>query len=92
VLRRRSGSKRTRTQQVQRRLSQEQVAQLVAEYRAGDSMQKLAKRWGPHRTTVAEHLHRAGIPSRQHGIPDEVPGLAANHPSIDNPKAPPSCG
>jgi lambda repressor-like predicted transcriptional regulator len=35
-------------------------------------MQKLAERWNLHRTTVAEHLHRAGVAVRQRGIPAEM--------------------
>jgi hypothetical protein len=35
-------------------------------------MLTLAKRWRLHRTTVAEHLHRAGVPVRQHGMPAEM--------------------
>jgi hypothetical protein len=31
----------------------------------------LAKRWRLHRTTVAEHLRRAGVEIRQRGIPLE---------------------
>ena len=32
-------------------------------------MQAIAKRWGLHRTTVAEHLHRADVEIRRRGIP-----------------------
>jgi hypothetical protein len=31
-------------------------------------MQQLAARWGLHRTTVSEHLRRAGIEVRKRGI------------------------
>ncbi len=40
-------------QQSQRRLTAEQVAQLVQEYEVGDDMAVLATRWDLHRTTVA---------------------------------------
>jgi hypothetical protein len=64
---------------MQRRLRPKQVEQLAAEYQAGDSMLHLAKRWQLHRTTVAEHLQRAGISVRQRGIPvaqlDDAIGL-----------------
>jgi transposase-like protein len=45
--------------------------QLVAEYVSGASMLALARRWELHRTTVAEHLRRAGVAVRQRGIPAE---------------------
>jgi DNA-binding CsgD family transcriptional regulator len=57
--------------QVQRRLTPKQAARLAAEYQAGDSMQQLADRWNLHRTTVADHLHRAGVTIRQRGISPE---------------------
>jgi DNA-directed RNA polymerase specialized sigma24 family protein len=68
--------RRTSKRQSQRRLKPEQVYQLIAEYQAGDSMLQLAKRWGLHRTTVAEHLHRAGVAVRQRGIAAERLGEA----------------
>jgi DNA-binding CsgD family transcriptional regulator len=34
-------------------------------------MLALAKRWKIHRTTVAEHLRRAGVETRRQGIPTE---------------------
>jgi uncharacterized protein (DUF433 family) len=77
LLRRRMRSKKIRARQVQRRLTPEQVDQLVAEYQAGDSMLQLAKSWRLHRTTVAEHLGRAGIAVRQRGISTERLGDAA---------------
>ncbi len=55
----------------QRRLTREQVDQLVTEYQAGDSMQVLALRWELHRTTVAGHLLRTGVPLRRQGIPNQ---------------------
>lgn len=63
-------SKTTRKRQVQRRLTPERAGRLVAEYQAGDSMQQLARRWRLHRTTVAEHLRRAGVSVRRRGIVD----------------------
>jgi DNA-directed RNA polymerase specialized sigma24 family protein len=65
-------AKAGRKQQVQRRLTSDQVVQLIGEYEAGNSMLMLAKSWRLHRTTVAEHLRRAGIPVRQRGIPAEM--------------------
>ena len=64
-------AKPARQRQVQRRLTAQQVEQLVAEYMAGDDMTVLAARWGLHRTTVAGHLRRADIVLRRQGIPAE---------------------
>jgi DNA-binding CsgD family transcriptional regulator len=47
--------------QHQRRLPPEEVAGLVAEYRAGDTMTLLAERYGVHPMTVTAHLKRAGL-------------------------------
>ncbi len=58
------------TQPVQRRLTADQVAELVAEYQAGADMRELAVRWQVHRTTVAGHLRRAGIELRRQGLSD----------------------
>src|SRR5215207_6121855 len=44
-------------------LRPDQVERLVVEYLAGNSLQKLATGWHLHRTTVAEHLRRAGVRS-----------------------------
>jgi hypothetical protein len=44
---------------------------MVAEYVSGASILALAKRWGLHRTTVAEHLRSAGVEIRQRGIPTD---------------------
>jgi hypothetical protein len=52
-------------------LRPDQVERLVTEYLAGNSVQKFANGWHLHRTTVAEHLHRAGVPVRHRCIPDE---------------------
>jgi hypothetical protein len=58
-----------RQRQAQRRLTAEQVQQLIAEYEAGASMKELATRWDLHRTTVAAQLRQAGAPLRRQGIP-----------------------
>ena len=72
VLRRRPRmTKRRKPRQMHRRLSPEHRDQLIDEYRAGASMLALAKRWKIHRTTVAEHLRRAGVETRRQGIPTE---------------------
>ena len=60
-----------RSRQEQRRLSSDQVGQLVAEYQAGDDMKFLAKRWGVHRQTVAAQLRQAGVPLRRQGLTAE---------------------
>ncbi|PLS80658.1 hypothetical protein CYG49_04565 [Candidatus Saccharibacteria bacterium] len=77
LLRRRHGRTRpVKPRQPQRRLTAEQVEQLVREYEAGNDMTMLATRWGLHRTTVAGHLRRAGVTLRRQGIPDERLGEA----------------
>jgi DNA-directed RNA polymerase specialized sigma24 family protein len=60
-----------RERQPQRRLTPEQVEQLVQEYEAGDDMRALAGRWGLHRLTVAGHLRRAGVELRRQGLSDK---------------------
>lgn len=52
--------------QVQHRLADEQVQALVAAYRSGCSISKLAAEYQLHRTTVLEHLKRAGVERRPH--------------------------
>lgn len=58
--------------QLQRRLTAEQGAELVAEYQAGDDMKVLADRWRVHRTSVAAQLRRAGVELRRQGVPADV--------------------
>lgn len=58
-----------RQRQVQRRLTAEQIEQLVTEYQAGASMKELATRWSMHRTSVAARLRQAGVELRRQGIP-----------------------
>jgi len=45
-----------------RKLTDEQVRQLVSDYEAGDSTYSLARRFGINRHTVSEHLRRGAIP------------------------------
>ncbi len=61
---------------VQRRLTADQAAELVAEYQAGADMRELAVRWQVHRTTVAGHLRRAGVELRRQGLSEEQLGEA----------------
>lgn len=51
--------------QVQRRLDEAAVLELVRRYVAGESVVMLARAFGLHRTTVLEHLERRGVPRRQ---------------------------
>jgi DNA-directed RNA polymerase specialized sigma24 family protein len=71
LLQRRTADKVKPVRQVQRRLSPEQVAQLIADYQAGASMEELAAQWQLHRTTVAAQLRRAGVELRRQGLPAE---------------------
>jgi DNA-binding MarR family transcriptional regulator len=46
----------------QRRLSPTNIDGLIAAYRAGATISRLAAEFGIHRTTVAGHLDRRGVP------------------------------
>ncbi|MGC0274860.1 helix-turn-helix domain-containing protein [Pseudactinotalea sp. Z1739] len=48
-----------------RRLSASEIDELAAAYEAGDSVYTLGRRYGIHRTTVSEHLRRAGVEIRR---------------------------
>jgi transposase-like protein len=61
-----------RQRQSQRRLTPEQVQQLVDEYEAGTGVQDLAARWAIHRTTVAAQLRQAGVRLRRQGLSEET--------------------
>lgn len=57
-----------RTVQSQRRLSPEELDDLVSAYVAGATVKDLATRFGVHRHTIAAHLDRAGVPRHQNGL------------------------
>ena len=54
----------SRPRQKQRRLNETEVRELVEAYVAGATIAGLAKQWNIHRTTVMDHLDRAGIKRR----------------------------
>jgi hypothetical protein len=56
---------RPATRQVQIRLDAHQASALVAEYRDGETMKKLAQRYGVHRTTVSALLQRLTVQTRK---------------------------
>jgi transposase len=59
--------------QAQRRLDSREVAQLVAAYRSGGRVKRLAAQFGIHRETVRNTLKREGITPRPPGIrPDDL--------------------
>jgi transposase-like protein len=69
----RPSSRPHQSRQFQRRLSAEQVAELVAAHQEGATQQELAARFGIYRTTVAAHLDRAGITNRRGALtPEQV--------------------
>lgn len=68
--------RRTSRGPTQRRLTADQVAELVAEYQVGADMNELAARWDVHRTTVAGHLRNAGVALRRRGLSVEQLGEA----------------
>lgn len=48
-----------------RRLTEAQISQLVADREAGTEIKDLASRYNIDRSTVINHLHRAGVPGRR---------------------------
>jgi transposase-like protein len=61
------------SRQFQRRLSPDEVAELVEAYEEGATQQQLVVRFGIHKTTVAAHLDRAGITNRRGAMtPEQV--------------------
>lgn len=62
---------KTRTRQLQQRLSPAEAEKLVADYESGVGIKKLAVRYHIHRHTVGMILDRYGIIRRPRGIPPE---------------------
>lgn len=57
----------------QRRLNEDEAAQLAALYREGASITELAQRFAVHRTTVSALLQRHGVSLRRTGLtPEDV--------------------
>ncbi len=63
---------RRATKPVQRRLTPPEVAALAAEYQHGRSLDDLAREFGVHHRTVADHLERVGI-ARRANLPKLTP-------------------
>ncbi|MBL8777322.1 MAG: helix-turn-helix domain-containing protein [Acidimicrobiales bacterium] len=61
------GPRTRRAKQVQRRLTTDEVAELVRRYQAGETADLLAAAFQIHRTTVTSHLERNGIQRRGGG-------------------------
>ena len=57
-----------RLRQPQKRLTEEQVAQVSQEYRSGATVYELGRKYGIDRRTVADRLKKAGVTMR-HQIP-----------------------
>lgn len=58
---------------VQHWLEPDEIAELVATYQAGATIDELAARFAVHRTTVMGHLGRSGVTRRQRGLaPEQV--------------------
>jgi DNA-binding transcriptional ArsR family regulator len=64
-----------RTRGTARRLSDDEVTELVARYHAGATIYDLAERFKIHRTTVSQHLHRRGVTMR---------GLSLDESQVDH--------
>lgn len=59
--------------QVQRRLTSEEVATVVARFRDdGESMAALAREYGCNRKTISNHLKKAGLAARETACRDEL--------------------
>ena len=72
AIRNRSTTVRTRGP-VARKLSSQQVTELVKAYQEGQTVYALADQFGIHRTTVSAHLHRRGVSLRRPGLaPDDI--------------------
>jgi DNA invertase Pin-like site-specific DNA recombinase len=62
---------RPASRQAQVRLDSHQIGALATAYRAGETTNELAARFGIHRATVTAILHRLGVGLRQRGLTDE---------------------
>ncbi|HEY6737024.1 MAG TPA: hypothetical protein VI322_04895 [Candidatus Saccharimonadia bacterium] len=60
-----------------RKLSDEEIAELVNAYRGGATVRELGARFGVHRTTVSSHLLRKGVKVRGHSMTDSEVDQAA---------------
>lgn len=59
--------------QVQNRLTEPQIAELVAIYEAGANLLEIAERFRINRATVSVHLHRSGVGTRYRRLlPDQI--------------------
>jgi DNA-directed RNA polymerase specialized sigma24 family protein len=67
---------RPRRRQVQVRLSDNQITDLVAAYRDGTKINDLAKSFAINRTTVLAHLKRAKVPQRRGRVERSVEAAA----------------
>ena len=65
------GARRS-TKPVQRRLSPYETSCIAAEYLLGRSLEELARQFGVHRRTVADHLERLGV-ARRVNLPKLTP-------------------
>ena len=61
----------TRIRQRQKRLDENEIERLIAEYRTGLTVYQLATRFGCHRTTVSECLKARGIQMRRRPLCEE---------------------
>jgi DNA-directed RNA polymerase specialized sigma24 family protein len=52
------------------------VTALITGYREGRTVYDLAERFGIHRTTVSQHLHRQGVKMRRLGLDEQQVDLA----------------
>jgi DNA invertase Pin-like site-specific DNA recombinase len=60
-----TASPSTHRPQLQRRLSSDEIADLVVSYQAGTTVNELARIYRINRTTILEHLRRQGVQRRR---------------------------
>lgn len=61
-----------------RQLGADQVQELIARYRSGETVYQLGARFGIERRTVSEILHRHDVPMRRCGLSAEQVDVAAH--------------
>ncbi len=67
---------RARTRGTARRLTEDEVTELVTDYEGGATVYDLAKRFKIHRNTVSGHLHLRDIKMRGQSMTEEQVDLA----------------
>jgi DNA-binding CsgD family transcriptional regulator len=61
-----------------KQLSKSPDEALARDYAAGATVYELSQRYGMHRNTVSQHLHRLGVEMRRRGLTTDQASLAAD--------------